>query len=430
MAAQAQTGDVSRDSTTGKPDRRVTLDPRAAVLDALGASCQTAPHGTSKEAADGCLAAWRRIMTAPAEPANTYESPFEGGRIPSLDGLRGISMMLVLLGHMGGTRNFIHTDLPIGDYAHLGVRVFFVMSGFLISSLLFDEIHKTKGVSLKLFYMRRTFRIFPAFYTYMLVLAITVGLGVQHVSRHDFAFAVSYAINFVPQKAWLVGHTWSLAVEEQFYLLWPAVLWLLGRTKGLWVAAATVLAVPLIRVGWYYLLPQYELLIGEAFPTVADAIAVGCLLAGIRGWLWRQEHYKRFLMSPAVWLVPLTFIAVNAQPFFMARWLLGETIMNVLIAVFIDRMIRRPDDLFGRFLNSRTMIFIGVLSYSLYLWQQPFLNRKSVDWWAAFPQNICFVFAAALASHYLIEKPFLRLRRKVDVLLAPAKKATPQSVPG
>ena len=360
-------------------------------------------------------------MTSADVKAASPDNLFAGGRIPSLDGLRAISILMVLLGHLSGTRHFIRVWLPIGDYANLGVRVFFVISGFLISSLLFKELEKTNGINLKLFYLRRTFRIFPAFYLYMTIIAIVAALGFQQVPAKDLAYAFSYSINFVPHKAWLVGHTWSLAVEEQFYLLWPAALWILGRRKGLWAAAAVVALSPLLRVGWYYVMPQYEPLIGEAFPTVADSIAVGCLLAGIRGWLWKQDLYRRFLMSHAFWILPITFLAVNAQPFAMAGWLMGETIINILIGVTIDRAIRKPEDLFGRILNNRALSYIGALSYSLYLWQQPFLNRKADAWWTAFPQNILIAFALALASYYLVEQPFLNLRKSVERRLFPKK---------
>src|SRR6185503_4239118 len=163
-------------------------------------------------------------MTNPAPRA-------EGGgaRIASLDGLRGISILMVLFGHLTGTRNFLPREFGriTGDLGNLGVRVFFIISGYLITSLLFHEIEKRGRVDLKGFYIRRVFRIFPAFYAYLAVIGAAAALGLVHLGRWDAVAAATYTVNYVPDRAWVVGHIWSLSVEEQFYLLWPATLLLL-----------------------------------------------------------------------------------------------------------------------------------------------------------------------------------------------------------
>lgn len=344
--------------------------------------------------------------------------PAAAGRIPSLDGLRAISILAVLFGHLIGTRNFVTTEtwngLGLGDLAHLGVRVFFVISGFLITSLLLQEMDRTKRVDLKAFYVRRVYRIFPAFYAYLAVIFIASGVGLIHVPVSDGLFALTYTINYDVDRSWYVGHTWSLSVEEQFYMIWPAAIWLAGVRRGLWGAAVMVLAAPLIRIGWYYLWPSQVKLIGEAFPTVADSIALGCVLAGAREWLERQAFYAWLMRTPAFFLVPLVAVAVNTQASHAkVFWLVGETVINVTIALTVHRCILTPDGVVGRALNSRVLSYIGVLSYSIYLWQQPFIDRSSDAFVHRFPQNITLAFAAALASYYLIEKPFLRLRHRI-----------------
>jgi peptidoglycan/LPS O-acetylase OafA/YrhL len=89
-------------------------------------------------------------------------------------------------------------------------------------------------------------------------------------------------------------------------------------------------------------------------------------------------------------------------------------IINLVIVLMLDRCITRPDSVFGRFLNFRPVAFVGVISYSLYLWQQAFLDRFHQFWFTAFPQNLVGAFAAALASYYLVESPFLRLRKRLE----------------
>ena len=154
-------------------------------------------------------------------------------RLPSLDGLRAISIFLVLLGHAGGTHGLVRLDLGIGDYAHLGVVVFFVISGFLITRLLLSEHAKKGQVSLQRFYTRRALRLFPASYTYIACITLLWLSGILHLEPRDLWHAVTYTVNYLPGRTWQVGHLWSLSVEEQFYLLFPVLLILLCRPKVL-----------------------------------------------------------------------------------------------------------------------------------------------------------------------------------------------------
>lgn len=354
-------------------------------------------------------------------------------RVPSLDGLRGISILAVLVAHALGTRNFlpVSTLKPFfGDLGNLGVRVFFIISGSMITSLLFKEVAKTGHISLKGFYLRRTFRIFPAFYTYLAVVATLSALGILHVSLADDVRAATYTVNFTHAPAWQVGHVWSLSVEEQFYMLWPLslILWQPSASPGAapitsiaraentrrrakWIAIAVILMAPFARIGTWVFLPSERALIGEAFPTIADSIAFGCLFASLRGYLDANQGYLGFLRSRWFWLVPVAIVLINRSASHVGLFYsVGETLLDLLIAVVIDRAVRLPHGLSGRFLNSRLLVHIGVLSYSLYLWQQPFLNRSSTGLFQSFPLNLLAAVACAHVSYYVIERPALRLR--------------------
>ena len=334
-------------------------------------------------------------------------------RLPSLDGLRAFSIFLVLLGHLGGTRGFPRVNLEIGDYSHLGVVVFFVISGFLITRLMLLEEVKNGHVSLRLFYERRALRLFPAAYTYLAFVCLLGMAGFAHLRATDIWHAATYTVNFLPDRAKLIGHLWSLSVEEQFYLIWPCTFVLLGARRSGWAAFGTVLFGPVARFGsWLFLrgTPYYDL---PMFPMVADSIAIGCLLANMSGWLEEKSWYLR-LFKPiySVGLLGLVLLTNRYMDYTVVS-VFGTSIINVILAVLIHRCVYRPSDWIGRVLNWKPIAFVGVLSYSLYLWQQLFLNREASSWINCFPQNLVLAVAAGLGSYFLLETPLVKLRRRL-----------------
>jgi peptidoglycan/LPS O-acetylase OafA/YrhL len=338
-------------------------------------------------------------------------------RIPSLDGLRAISIVMVLFAHLAGTHGFPVTAVAANllGLAELGVHVFFVISGYLITRLLIDELDKHGRISLRHFYFRRTMRIFPPYYVYLGVVFLLGVAGVLQLASHDLAHGLTYTSNYYPGRSWFLGHTWSLSVEEQFYLLWPAIIVLAGRRRAVVFAALTVLLVPVIRLGSWELMRWSGDGIGHRFETVADAIAIGCVLAGIRPWLHRSAVYMRALASPAFAAVPLLVIAANLlhdHP--VVYFTAALFIVNIGVAACVDWCVTFSEGRVGRLLNAAPVVFVGMMSYSLYLWQQIFLNRASATEFSRFPLNLGLAIAAALASYYLVERPSLRLRRRIE----------------
>jgi peptidoglycan/LPS O-acetylase OafA/YrhL len=350
-------------------------------------------------------------------PAGSPRRSLIGGRIPALDGLRAISIALVLFSHLSGTRGFPiqHLFERLGDLGHFGVRVFFVISGFLITQLLVAELRRTGTVSMKKFYLRRTLRIFPAMYALLLIILVAERLGWLQLAPYDALCALTYTMNYHHARSWWLGHLWSLSVEEQFYLIWPLLLSLVGVRRGVWAVVGMIAAAPLVRIGTWYLLPASRVGIGESFGTVADALAVGCLLSLLREQLDTSARYQRYIRSPLFVLVPIAaFVANYLAPHARQNMLVGETVMNVGIGLTIDRCVRLADGRIGRMLDWSPLAYVGTLSYSLYLWQQPFLDRASTLPIHAFPLNLALAIGAALLSHYLVEKPFLRLRLRLE----------------
>lgn len=320
-------------------------------------------------------------------------------RIPSLDGLRAISILLVVVGHWAELR--YKSDLVISDvagsFANLGVRIFFVISGYLITTLLLREQARTSTIRLREFYVRRAYRILPAAMFFMLPVFV--------IFRHELnwyhaAAAALYLTNFDYAHPWFLGHLWSLSVEEQFYFLWPGVLkkW---RGHKVVILGAVIAFAPVYRVICHLLGMHGRA--DETFPAVADVLAVGCLLAifaerlpKIRGW-WALAMIFPVALVP-VYAGVLRF-HVNPALLF-ALW----PLMHVCIAGLLLHAVQSPYWI----LNVRPVVWLGTISYSLYLWQQLFVfGTHSKPWYVGL-----LALGMASVSYYFIEQPMLRLRER------------------
>lgn len=334
-------------------------------------------------------------------------------RIPSLDGLRAISILMVIFGHLSHTEG-APEFLSLLNMSRFGVRMFFVISGFLITGLLMKEYQETGRVSLRQFYLRRTVRIFPAYWVYIAVVGALTLLGFIHVGGTDFWAAITYTTNYRERRSWWLGHSWSLSVEEQFYLIWPLLFSAVGATRRSHAAVAMLLIAPMARLVCLKVVPSWRPLIDESFPTIADTIAAGCLLALWRDWLWSHRSWRLVLCHPLTPFVVLACVAIFTHfGGYGLEIMLGETIINLLLAILIERSVRlETGKLFG-LLNSPPMVWIGTLSYSLYLWQQLFTPWMSSRWCMAFPYNLFLTFGAAAISYYCIERPCLSHLRPI-----------------
>ena len=300
---------------------------------------------------------------------------------------------------------------------NLGVRIFFVISGFLITGLLMQERERSGRINLPRFYVRRALRIFPAFYVFLGAIGVCAAIGWIVVPRLDFLEAGMYIMNYFPgsQNSHYLRHIWSLSVEEQFYLLWPGVLSLAGQARGITITAAVILLVPVLRLTYWFFFQGLRNMIDGRFETVCDALATGCLLAMTQRWLASQFRYNQFLRSSAFYLVPLTVFldSIFLAPHPRAYNGIGITVLNAGIALCIDRWVRYPEGLVAAALNSAPLRAVGVLSYSIYLWQEPFLDSKGSALFQTLPFNLLAIAACSLCSFFLIERPIRQLRARV-----------------
>jgi peptidoglycan/LPS O-acetylase OafA/YrhL len=349
--------------------------------------------------------------------------------IPSLDGLRALSVFLVIVLHTllrNTLYKFIPFPLRLLGNGSLGVFIFFVISGYLITILLLREQEKTHTISLKSFYVRRAFRILPPLYLYVFALAVLGATShLPGMNRRELITALTLTRNYAHHVSlWAMEHLWSLCIEEQFYLLWPGTLVLCllhrniaaGRRSATRIAFALLLAEPVIRILCFRYLPAFRN--PGMFHMQADGLMFGALGALQQGHARFERVYARATRWP--WLLPvLIFLVLGSLTVrFQNYWdlPLGMTLNGFLILMWLLWLVRNPASLQGRILNQPAVMWIGRLSYSLYLWQTFFTHHLNIEvfgrngWWNTFPASWLCLLAVAAFSYYCVERPALRLR--------------------
>lgn len=332
--------------------------------------------------------------------------------IPSLNGLRALSILFVVIGH-AEVRDFGLKDM-IG--AQLGVTIFFVISGFLITYLLMKEEQGNDGhISLKGFYLRRIFRIFPVYYTLLFVYFVLQLLGLLQFTTASWLSSITYTKSFNQVSPdWETAHLWSLSVEEQFYLVWPTVFYFFKKYRAPF-AMAVVAVVPFVRL-W----SNYNVL---HLCTRADALMVGCLLA-----LYYDQvsdmintHARKLLVLPFAGLLcclgAKRMISIfvkdsnHAEKVALAFGGSCGTVAILCVGLILVISINYTDNPWFRFLNIPFMNYLGKLSYSIYIWQQMFFSEKLFPV-SQFPWNFMCMGVTAVLSYHLLEMPFMKIRER------------------
>jgi peptidoglycan/LPS O-acetylase OafA/YrhL len=316
-------------------------------------------------------------------------------RIPTLDGWRGLAISLVLFDHvqhalLGG---YLWSWTQSGQH---GVTVFFVLSGFLITSKLIEG-----PINPKRFYLRRFFRLIPAAWVYLaFVLLLSKLTDIHFTTPAGVLACVLLYRNYV--GAWAggaTGHFWSLSLEEQFYLVWPCILLLAGMRRSRWIAAAGAIACAAYR--WVFWAHYNENVLNGQSQVRADALLAGCLMAHLCA-------DPRILPAIARWSRLWALPACAYLLFCIARfhWL-PPLCESVSIAGLIAFTTLHPTKWFVRPLSFPLLAWLGTVSYSVYLWQELFtVFRSPVALFILMP-------LAALASYYCIERPFTRLGHRL-----------------
>jgi peptidoglycan/LPS O-acetylase OafA/YrhL len=309
--------------------------------------------------------------------------------------------------------------LVIGNGRH-GVAVFFVISGYLITGLLLREFDKTGTVSLKRFYFRRTLRIFPPFYAFLAVVGLLWVMGIAiGEDLPSFLAAATYTVAYYPgMKMGVIFHSWSLSIEEQFYLLWPLtfLIWH-RRQKVVNLAFILILLMPVVRLALYFIAPGQRGHEDYMVQGWVDTMMVGCLLALLKREPKWERRRRRYLNA---W----TASAMAITGFFVVPWvalvlprnlsapfgLVENTLTALCIGGVLVYVVENTDSLAAKILNNRVIRHVGVLSYSIYLWQALF-TWESLP---MLPYGLVYTLAAAEISYWLVERPALSLRTRLE----------------
>lgn len=367
---------------------------------------------------------------AASSPPTEFKPPALGlgaasGQIASLDGIRALAVMLVF---------FSHGELAKIVPGGLGVTVFFVLSGYLITTLMRREYANTDTVRLRAFYLRRVLRLMPPLFIVVTAAALLSAMdliksdfsprgllsvlfyfGNYHVIAHDF--------HGIPAG---IGVVWSLAVEEHYYLLYPPLAIALLRSGRPWIAIAALILLCALTLGWRCWLALHgasEAYLMMATDTRADSILIGCLLA-----FWcdpgldsatpanpRHEWIRDTVLGAACILL-LTATLVYRDDFFRMTW--RYTLQSLAIAPLIYLAVVCGAQAPFRWLNSRPMIYLGTISYTIYLSHQVILYFVTRHWpdlgWAAtLALSAVLTLAVAEPMRRWVEQPCARLRRKL-----------------
>ena len=345
---------------------------------------------------------------------------FTENRILTLDGWRGIAILLVLAEHAAAKRYEYQTWASLGS---LGVDIFFVLSGFIITSRLIEERTKSSTIDLPGFYIRRAFRILPLVVCYLCVICALGAFFPLDIRHSQIAASLFFFRNYLyasHHDGIYTTHFWSLSIEEHFYLLWPAMLLRFGNRRALWIAAIGACACAMWRI---YDLGHPMGPIGRFLPGATmglrtlrtDTRLDGLLLGSTLAILLTDRRVRDFIQRNFPKETPLlcgTLLILNEQ------WLGGRaTLTNyILISLMIASTLMVHEGLVYKWLKFRPLVWIGTISYSLYIWQQLFLlhppGNISLAVFSVAPLNIISAFAIASCSYYLIERPIIRLAHR------------------
>jgi peptidoglycan/LPS O-acetylase OafA/YrhL len=346
--------------------------------------------------------------------------------IPEFDGLRGFAVTVVML---------LHANISFFKGGFIGVDMFFVLSGFLITSLLVREYYRQQHINLKHFYLRRIMRLGPALLVFLAIFACLSFFILDHEKSQSNLIDIFIAIFYFTNWAWVfhihinpphfLAHTWSLAIEEQFYILWPIMLITLLKSTRSRISIAIIVTV-LTLASWS--LRTYLAVLGSSidrlysgFDTRAGALFIGCLLGFVTSSDLIDKYHpsrlgKILKFTSPLCLIGLLFFCIVVRSYeniYMYYW--GFSVVEILTAIILMDILILQKSLIKLIFSRKLLIWIGKISYGLYLWHYPIFITMRVIGFRGLRLLVigyCISFLVASASYYFFERPILDLKNR------------------
>lgn len=333
---------------------------------------------------------------------------------PALDGIRAFAVLLVLLFHAG---------VPFMGSGYLGVDVFFVLSGFIITTLLMKEHAETGHINLPFFYLRRICRLYPALL--LLLLLVLIGFwallgipptGLQNYPRHAGIAAlyltdVALLLDWMPKTS-IVMHTWSIAIEEHYYIIWPFVLLALCRSAKKKHLAKIMGGMFLLSLVWKAIGCVY---FKDSLYLRFDYRISGLILGGfVAAFMQGGGKLPEYKIPLAVFFALFLLCLSTAVPRISWSFALGVTVTEIFTALLIYAVMSDHANAVVKFLGSTVPAYLGRISYGIYLYHYPIAAYTIVgrDWTVTLPVTIVLTLIVASASYFIVERPALEFAKR------------------
>ncbi len=336
--------------------------------------------------------------------------------LENLDGLRAISILFVLIYH--GAWFYLgpeslnynpHLWHSYFEYGIVGVHIFFAISGFLITSRILQEIKVYGSFSLKNFYLKRFFRIFPPFYTYLLVLVSLSVFSLIKVSLTDILSSATFTrIYFVENIGWYTAHVWSLCVEEHFYIILSFLFFIFKSRKIVRISILSIVLIAIIqKMGFTYKHIDDVALFNRFFKVFQHMqFMIPAVIFAIIGFDKRSMNLKSWQT-----MILIFMFAAGVFVNFPGKYIIWPWIISLLVVASSYH----PTAFLSKILSNSIFRFIGKISYGLYLWQQLFFTPfNEVGFHTTLPLavKVLLIFTVATVSYYTIEKYSLNIGKK------------------
>lgn len=356
-----------------------------------------------------------------------------------LNGIRAIAALAVVVSHINNRLDYFQLPkLPLLDLANFGVTLFFTLSGFLITYLLLEEKEQTGTIALRKFYWRRVLRIWPLYFFYLLIVILYVGDAEINWSILFFLFMIpnfrnsfKNSLNIHPGNhdlTYMIGHYWSLGVEEQFYLFWPILVRKVKRILFF------TLLFPIFFI--FLKLTLKVMHAPEGLTTFFHYTRLGCLVIGALGAYLLKFNYTKiisYFLHPISEVISWLFLITVAFNQFHIASIIDHEIISVVTLVLIFNQIKKDKPILN--LEQKIFDFLGKISFGLYVYNPliiyltaQFINRLGIEntvvkYGVIYFISISFLILVAYCSYQFFEKRFLKLKYRYTVIQSNASKS-------